>query len=88
MVAIAIGESGGNAGAINDTGLDRSVGLWQINQLAHGDSLGTREQLMNPLVNAKAARTLQQQSGFKPWTVYTSGKYLQHLAEADRAIGG
>lgn len=94
--AIAMAESGGNPGAINDSGQDRSVGLFQINQLAHGDRYGTREELMDPYKNAAAAYSLWGSSGgFSPWTTYTGhftggssqAPYLKYLDQARQEVG-
>lgn len=66
MVAIALKESGGNPGAYNGVGEDRSYGLWQINMIdREGYMLGaerrrqfgltSNDQLLDPATNAKAA---------------------------------
>jgi hypothetical protein len=87
MTQIAWGESGWKPGAHNNnrsTG-DNSYGLWQINMI---DSLGparrkqfgisSNEELKDPVINAKAAfMVVGNGTTFQPWTVYTSGKYLQ-----------
>ena len=96
MGAIAAAESSGNPNAHNpnrSTG-DNSYGLWQINMI---DRLGperrrlfgiqSNEQLKDPKINAMAARKIFQQQGFKAWSVYKSGKYLQFLGTAQSAIG-
>lgn len=87
MVAIAGAESGFNPRAQNLKYPDHSIGLWQINQLAHKGRFGTDAQLMNPGRNAKAAYALYKQSGFVPWSTYTSGAYKSYLKEAQAAIG-
>ena len=96
MGAIGAAESSGNPNAHNpnrSTG-DNSYGLWQINMI---DRLGperrrlfgiqTNEQLKDPKINAMAARKIFQQQGFKAWSVYKSGKYLQFLGTAQSAVG-
>lgn len=88
MVAIGMAESSGNARAHNPnraTG-DNSYGLWQINMI---DRLGperrkqfgiaNNEELFNPYVNAKAAKSIRDSQGFGAWSVYKSGKYKEHL---------
>lgn len=91
MGAIGMGESGGSASI--DTvasGLDPqkkgeySIGLFQINAQAHGDKLAklgyTEDDLRDPLKNAKVAKLVYDEVGsFKPWSVYKSGAYQQHL---------
>jgi hypothetical protein len=58
MVAIAGRESGFNPGAMNLKPPDHSIGLWQINQLAHHGEFGTDAQLKNPRTNAHAMAVL------------------------------
>lgn len=91
MGAIGMGESGGNSGV--DTvmsGLDPqkkgeySIGLFQINAQAHGDKLAklgyTEDDLRDPTKNAQVAKLVYDEVGsFKPWSVYKSGAYQQHL---------
>ena len=71
---IAIRESGGNASAVNDTRgkrhppgqtAEKSIGLWQINVLAHPQ--WDEEWLKDPRNNAAAAFELFQKYGWKPW---------------------
>lgn len=88
MAAIAMAESSGNPRAHNPnwrTG-DDSYGLWQINML--GDmgpsrrrAFGIRNnsQLFDPLVNARAAKTIFDWQGFNAWSVYRSGAYRRFL---------
>lgn len=88
---IAWGESSWNPGNRNpdsSTG-DNSYGLWQINMLGnlgpdrirrYGHlGLTRNEDLYNPTINAKVAHAVYMDNGqsFRPWTVYTSGKYQQ-----------
>lgn len=76
MSQIALRESGGRRGAQNLTGPDHSIGLWQINQLAHRGRYGNDQQLKNPLANAKAAVAIFQasrqagQDPLRPWSTY------------------
>jgi hypothetical protein len=73
--ALAMRESGGDPGAVNDTrgrtdlppGVtnELSVGLWQINVLA-SPQYGV-EWLKVPENNAKAAHDLYSKFGFRPW---------------------
>lgn len=67
MVAIAGRESSYNPGAQNLQYPDHSIGLWQINQLAHKGRYGSDAQLKNAYTNAKAARALFKAAGLSPW---------------------
>lgn len=80
--AVAMAESGGNPTAHNTTPPDDSYGLWQINMykdLGPGRrkqfGISSNSQLFDPATNAKAAKSIFDQSGWKAWTTYTSGKY-------------
>lgn len=84
--AIAKGESGWNTDAHNGTGRDDSYGLWQINRKAHGDRFGNGAQLKDIMANARAMASLSAGgTNWKPWTVYTSGKYRSHITAATKA---
>ncbi len=86
MVAIGMAESGGNPASQNLTHPDHSIGLWQINQLAHRGQFGSDEALMDPVTNANAARSLHSQRGFQPWSAYTNGAYQQFMGQAQTAV--
>jgi hypothetical protein len=96
MAAIAAAESSGNPRAHNPntrTG-DNSYGLWQINMLGRMGperrrqfGIQSDEELFDPEVNAKAARKIFEQQGFKAWSVYKSGAYLPFLGTAQRTSG-
>ena len=91
MAAIGMGESRGRAGIDTvQSGLDPgkkneySVGLTQINVQAHGDKLSRRgwtaDDLRDPVKNLTIAKEVYDEVGsFKPWSVYTSGKYTEYL---------
>lgn len=69
---VALAESSGKSDAHNsyvEKGVRYDVwGLWQISTIHQADHPEwTRDWLLNPQNNAKAARTLQQASGMKPW---------------------
>lgn len=96
--AVAKGESGGDSSTDTvKSGLDPqmkneySIGLWQINWLAHKDGtlkkmgVTNPDQLRDPLTNAKAAYLISGGSNFSPWSVYKSGKYKSFLPEAEKA---
>jgi Lysozyme like domain len=94
IVAIAGGESGRNTRAHNATPPDNSYGLWQINMIgAMGPQrreqwgLAVNEELYDPVKNAVAAYDLSGGGvNFRPWTVYTSGRYQQYMDEAKTAM--
>lgn len=85
MVAIAGAESGWNPDALNPVGRDYSVGLWQINMLAHGERFGTEAELKIPERNAAAMVSLLRSQGLRAWSVYTNKSYLKYMPEADQA---
>lgn len=93
-VAIALKESGGNANALNDKGLDLSYGLWQINMLGTMGAdrrirwnLDSNEALYLPHNNARAARALFVARGnFEDWSVYKNGSYRLVLPLAEAAV--
>jgi hypothetical protein len=83
--AIAMAESSGNPQAFNPVGRDHSLGLWQINQLAHKGQFGSDEQLKDPVTNAQAMAALFNRRGnFNDWSTYTSGAYRKFLPGGDR----
>jgi hypothetical protein len=70
-VAIAGAESRYNAEALNPVYPDYSVGMWQINMLAHGSRYGNEAQLKNPFRNAKAAYAISSGGkNFGPWSTW------------------
>jgi len=91
--AIAQAESGGNTNAILNTaypGLpgyqppgagaqpEYSVGLWQINELAHPTYTTTA--LLTAVGNANAATAIANGgASFSAWSTYNSGAYKQFL---------
>lgn len=96
-VAIALGESSGNPRAHNGnagTG-DNSYGLWQINMLGSMGparrrqfGISSNDALFDPATNAKAAYAVSNGGkNFRPWSVYTSGKYLSYMPRARKAAG-
>jgi len=94
--AIAEAESGGNPSAIANTAYpnlpgyhppppgaqpEYSVGLWQINLLAHPQY--TASQMLTPRLNAIAAYAISNGgTDFSPWTTYTHDLYKSHLQSA------
>jgi len=67
--ALALYESSGCAGIINDgsstNSVEYSVGLWQINTRVHKNY--TVQQLTNPVINAKEALRIYKSQGFNAW---------------------
>ena len=93
MGAIGAAESSGNPKAHNPVGKDNSYGLWQINMLGKMGperrkefGIENDEQLWDPIINSKAAKTVFDQQGFEAWSVYKSGAYKQYLGTAQEAL--
>ena len=94
--AIAQAESGGDPSAILNTAYpnlpgyqppakgnlpEYSVGLWQINVLAHPQY--TAAQMLNPRLNANAAVAISNGgASFSAWSTYKSGAYKSYLTSA------
>jgi Lysozyme like domain len=73
--AIAFAESGGVPGAIARSAVEYSVGLWQINLMAHPF---TEAAMKDPRKNAAAAFQISKGGrDWSPWTAYMSGQYRQ-----------
>lgn len=98
-VAIALGESSGDDTAVGDVSLQNgtwgpSVGVWQIRTLKAQTGTGSDRDIVALQGNlARQALAMSHISGgggnFTPWTVYTSGKYMQFLSQAQAsAVGG
>jgi len=78
-VAVAWAESGGNPSALGDNG--DSVGLWQINMPSHPEY--TRDVLLNPIGNVKAAFAISQQGrDWSPWTTFRTGAWQAFYQQA------
>jgi hypothetical protein len=85
MVAVAMGESGGNAQAQNLNASEDSRGLSQINTFAHPQY--DKDRLYDPAYNAQAAFEVSGGGqNFGPWTVYSKGLYQQYMDEARAAV--
>ncbi len=89
IVAIAKGESGFDADAVGDTGLQDetwgpSVGLLQIRSLrTEKGTDGVRDELANrdPGHNAEAGWEISGHGrSFSPWSIFSSGAYRQFVA--------
>lgn len=90
-VAVALGESGGNAGIVGDAGIQDaiygpSIGLWQIRSLkAEKGKSTTRDELAlyDPGFNARSAYSISGGgTNFAPWTVFKNGTYKKFLDKA------
>lgn len=80
--SIAMAESGGNTNAINPgngvTDIEYSVGLWQINLLAHPQY--TVAQMEDPTSNAKAMSVISNGgTAWGAWGTYNSGAYRKYM---------
>jgi hypothetical protein len=90
--AIALAESSGRTGALNDKG-EHSIGLWQIN-VASGVRNNKWGDLTDPEVNARAAYDISRQGrDMRPWTTThdrnmgTTRDYRHYLDEVENEIG-
>ena len=91
--AIAMAESGGQTGALNDRG-EYSVGLWQINVRADEGRRTRYGDLHDPAANARAAYDLSHHGrDMRPWTTThdrnkgTAADYRTYLPRVERLIG-
>jgi hypothetical protein len=90
-VAIAGAESKYDAEALNQRYPDYSVGMWQINMLAHGKKYGTEAQLKNPFTNAVAAFKISGGGkNFGPWSTWPSAArgWMDRARAAVQGSGG
>ena len=82
--AVAMGESGGDPEAANDSSSAR--GLWQTMMSYHAPKYERGEHWSDPYDNAEVAHEIWRASGWQPWVVYTEGTYLQHMDAARAAV--
>jgi hypothetical protein len=77
--AIAIAESGGYPGAINNEPRGgQSVGLWQIYLKVHTQY--DKATMRDPIANAKAAYKISAKgTNWKPWSTFKTGAYRKYL---------
>jgi hypothetical protein len=90
--AIALAESRGRTGALNDKG-EHSVGLWQIN-VAGNVRKNKWGDLTDPEVNARAAYEISRHGrDMRPWTTThdrnkgTAADYRRYLDDVEAEIG-
>jgi cell wall-associated NlpC family hydrolase len=91
--AIAMAESGGRTGALNDQG-EHSMGLWQINVAADGGRGTKYGDLNDPRANAKAAYAISHHgTDMRPWTTThssnqgTAADYRTYLDKVEAVTG-
>jgi hypothetical protein len=88
--AVAMAESGGNPSAVNDTRgrtdlpagtqQEYSLGLWQVNALAHTDVDATR--LLDPEYNARSALLISNGgTDWHAWSAFTRGLYRKYMPQ-------
>jgi hypothetical protein len=74
--AVAMAESGGNAGAVGDGG--QSFGLWQVHVPDHPEY--NPSLLLDPHYNAQAAFAISRNgTDWTPWSAFKSGAYLRYM---------
>lgn len=98
MIAIAMAESSGNPDAIGDKDLvndkwGESIGLFQIRSLkdpnAYGgaDRLRVKEELFDPVQNAKVAYEISKKGqDWTPWSTFTNDAYKKYLPEGSQEL--
>jgi hypothetical protein len=83
-VAVALAESGGNAGNTSGDG-GTSYGLWQIHWTVHPQY--APQQLTDPNYNASAAFDISNGgTNWYPWTTWKTGAYRKYLSRAQAAV--
>ena len=91
--AIAMAESGGRTGALNDHG-EHSMGLWQINVASDGSRATKYGDLNDPRANARAAYAISHHgTDMRPWTTThdsnkgTPADYRTYLDQVEAVTG-
>lgn len=84
MIAIAGAESTWRTDAISPT---HDYGVWQIN-IAAWPELFSRYNWWDPHDNLLMMNHVWSIQGYRAWTTYTGGQYLQYMAVAAQALGG
>jgi len=84
--AITMPESGRRPSAVQQGQPYATTGwgLWQITPGNSVPSVGTDQQLLDPLTNARAAVAKYHGAGnsFRPWVTYENGAYLKYVGQA------
>lgn len=97
MVAIALGESSGRTAVLGDEDLTTSkwgpsIGLTQVRCLWADRGTGRSrdcDRLADPKFNLRSAYEISSGGdNFRPWSVFTSGKYRAFLGRAWKAVAG
>lgn len=86
IAAIAMGESGGDDQATANTSREFSVGVYQINLMAHPEVKEADARDLNAS-SVIAYRLSNQGTNFLPWTIYKNGSYLHFLPLASAPAG-
>lgn len=94
--AIGMAESGGRTDARGDTTITNatwgpSIGIWQIRSLnSQKGTGGERDEIANldPRTNGRHAFAISGGgTNWRPWSVYTNGRYRSFLPQARLAVG-
>lgn len=90
LTAIAMAESGGRVTAYNpgNQGVnENSLGLFQVNQQAHGNKgIFSDQNLYTPEGNVRAALEVLRKQGLNAWTTFTKGTYKKYLQGAYEGV--
>lgn len=87
VVAIGHPESGLDTGAVNPNPVDGYKPTGWLQVVAYPDRTA-RWNLLDPLANAQAARSVYQSQGLGAWSTYTDGSYRSYLAQVERDLSG
>lgn len=96
IAAIGLAESGGRTNAQGDVNIQDakwgpSVGVWQVRTLKSDKGKGTTRDIDALLADpSKQAKSAWEISGggqnFKPWSVYTAGKYKSNMGAVQEVM--
>ena len=84
VLATAVSMAEDHAGDPSAMSPTRDIGLWQVNEL-WWSKFGGQQALTDPLKNAKAAKAIKDQQGWKAWSTYNAGVHRQYLDQAKAA---
>jgi len=97
IIAVVLAESGGDPDNVGDESLANatwgpSIGLGQVRSLRAETGTGRPRdaaKLTDPAFNLRSAFAISSGgSSFRPWTMFTNGRYKGFLARAQAAIAG